>query len=108
MKGTFNRTYECLQDLANTIRLELSYSRDKEEYFERLLKRGILLNINTEKKEITFKTLCNTFTNKLIVNELKDDFFEFESLRNNIGYNLEPNKEKIKYLKEIPYDTYSV
>lgn len=88
MKETFDETYECLQDLANTIRLELSYSKNKDEYFQRLFKRGILININSEKKEIIFKTLCNSFSNKFISKKLQDDFFEFESLKANLGYNV--------------------
>lgn len=84
----FDEKNECLQDVANTIRYELSYSKDKEELFERLFKRGILSNMNYKKNEITFKTVSNTFTNNFIVTELKDDFFEFESLKANLGYNV--------------------
>lgn len=84
----FDEKNECLQDVANTIRYELSYSNNKEELFERLFKRGILININSEKKEIIFKTLCNSFSNKFISKQLQDDFFEFESLKANLGYNV--------------------
>lgn len=99
----FDEKNECLQDVANTIRYELSYSNDKEELFERLFKRGILSNIPSNENKVVFKTLWNTFTNEFIVKKLHDDFFEFENLRNNLGYNLKgiKTKEKETYFNEL-------
>ena len=104
----FDETYEYLQDVANIIRHELSYSKDKNEFFERLLKRGILSNIHPKENKVVFRTLRNTFTNELIAKELNDDFFEFESLKNNIGYNLNVDESRIKYMKEKYHDICSI
>lgn len=92
----FDEKNECLQDVANTIRYELSYSKDKKELFERLFKRGIL--VHPEKNgQIIFKTTFNDISNEQIAQELKDDFFTTESLRNNIGYNIKSKNENHYY-----------
>lgn len=87
----FDEGNEFLADVANTIRYTLSYSKNREEFFKNLIRRGILVFPEND-HEIIFKTQFNTVSNQYIAEVLKDDFFWIESLKENLGYNV---KEKL-------------
>ena len=77
--------------MANTIRYLLSYSKNEEQFFENLIKRGILLI--SENNSFKFKTPFYTLSDKEIAESINDDFFLTENMKKHMGYNLKHSKE---------------
>ena len=80
-----------IYDMANTIRYLLSYSKNEEQFFENLIKRGILLI--SENNSFKFKTPFYTLSDKEIAESINDDFFLTENMKKHMGYNLRNSKE---------------
>lgn len=79
-----------IYDFANEVRYILSYSRNEEEFFLNLMKKGIYLV--SEKDIFKFKTLDWILTDKEIVELTNDDFFLKENLKKYMGYNMDSLK----------------
>ena len=89
--GSAEMKNEYIYDFANRIRYLLSYSKNESQFFEKLIRNGVLLisENNTYKFKTPFWTLSDTELAKLT----EDEFFLTENLMENMGYNLRRPRE---------------
>ena len=82
---------EYIYDFANRIRYLLSYSKNESQFFEKLIRNGVLLI--SENNTYKFKTPFWTLSDKEIAESINDDFFLTENMKKHMGYNLKHSKE---------------
>lgn len=82
---------EYIYDFANRIRYLLSYSKNESQFFEKLIRNGVLLisENNTYKFKTPFWTLSDTELAQL----MDDEFFLTENLKKHMGYNLRSTRK---------------
>lgn len=80
-----------IYDLANKIRYILSYSKNENIFFEKLIRSGIILVLYND--EFIFKTVFRTLSASKIADFTDDEFFLTKNLKKNMGYNLKCNRK---------------
>lgn len=83
---------EYIYDFANRIRYLLSYSENESQFFEKLIRNGVLLI--SENNTYKFKTPFWTLSDKELAKLTEDEFFLTENLMKNMGYNIRYPKNR--------------